>query len=492
MIHAITMLALAGVATAAPAPGKELAKYRQAEAYEAAMDQRESNAISAVTDGESLTEALAASLLRAQAEDGEFKSTDDGYQYTVSVGWESSGSVRSMLSKVESALGSATKGEDFCFSDGEDVRGEVTVAENMADAFLSQLGVSRASIEPRDQIIGSIKDEPVALNTGTMGSLLFAGVLDALDGRRSGASLRLTLYAPKPLVADDADDILRLTTKKNRVIELPVEIIGDVAKLDPEALKEARWRITGTRREIPVDLGYSVQRALFTTALKTGAARLDDLSKEVVYPVHRQQVALPEQQMHLLGDRNAWYGMEKMTAKASVLTQRTTGDCDVEMTFSTRTTDVVVGPLPTAAWPLIKTFKLIDPARTATSLAYLDEPAEGRDAGGISNTDFDERLTRAGRCTAACDAVPGVYAQRMAAARAAWIAEAKELSKDGEVDESAYEAPRYKYAETFEPKACNEVCNASRGYAECIEDVVRDQRDFLRNLDICEAKSPRR
>ncbi|MEC7948656.1 MAG: hypothetical protein VX265_13910 [Myxococcota bacterium] len=492
MLSSILLFSLVGSADAAPAPGKELAEYRQAEAYREAMDNREANAVASVTGGDSLTEALASQLLRAKARSGEFKATDDGYQYLVSVGWGASGSITSTLKQVGSALGSATRGERFCFGDGDDIRGRLTVADNMADAFLDQLGVSADAIEPRDQILGQIKNEPVALNTSTMGSVLFSGVLGALEGARSPVDLRLTLYAPKPLVADDADDVLRVTTKKKRVIEIPVEIIGDVAKLDPEAVKAARWRISGTSREIPLDLGYAVQRALFTTALKTGAARLDDLSKEVVYPVARQKVALPKQEMHLLGDRNAWYGMQTMEAKATVSAQRTSGDCDIELAFTARDSEVAVGPLPAGAWPQIKSFRLIDPAQTNTSLAYLDEPSEGRDPGGVSNPDFDERLTRAGRCDAACNAIPSLYEARMAAARAAWINEAREASRSGDVDESEYTAPKYRFAETFDAERCVEVCNASKGYAQCVEDLALGPNDFLRGLDICQAKSPLR
>ena len=487
----MTLALLAPLSHAAPNPAQDLADHQQADAYRAAQEARES-VVSQIAGDRDLAAALAGELLVPRADDGEFRTEDSEYIYDLDIVWEPEGDLNPIVRRLGSALGSAKNGDVFCIGGDEEVASKLTVAPNMTAPLLEQLGVSSLAIRPRDRILGTIGGDAVSLNTHTLGPLLFAAVLTSVERASSPVDARLLLYTPKPLVIPDSEDIIRVKTSKNRTIDIPVDIVGDTAKLDQDAIDEARWRIAGTTREAPLDLSHPAQRALLQIALKSGMAELSGLRKETMYPVAKQRVELPPHEVHLLGDRNAWFDVHDVGGTAIVATRRTADECDVAVEIIGRTTKVGIGPLPGTVWPMVKLFQIINTEKQQARLAFLDAPAQGRDAGGISNEDFDERLTRADRCERACTAVPRAYQARMVAARQAWIAEQKEQSKNGEVDESEYRAPQYKFAEMFAVDRCQQTCNVSRGYAQCISDLDGGSSRFLRELDICEAKSPNR
>jgi len=448
-----------------PSPADELADFRQAEAFKAANESRESSAVAGVVgEDETLMEALAATLLNPVASEGSFEADGDGYAYRLKVDWKPSGTLVDIIAPLASALGNARTGDTFCFGGTDGSKTRLVVAPNMTEAVLGQLGIAAGAIASQDRILGEVGGEAVSLSTQSMGAMLFAAVLTELDGATRNRNLELTLYEPVPLVAGGPDDILRLTTKNDRVIELPVEIIGDVAKLDEEAVSKARWRITGTDREIPLDLSKPIQRSLLATALKTGRASLSQLRTTKMYPVSTTRVSLPEHEVHLLGPRNAWYGDARFEGTAIAAAKRTPGDCTVAVSFKAPSSELSLGPLPASVWPEVTTFRMNDPAEESVQLAYLDPPSEGKDPGGISNADFDELLTRGARCEASCGA---------------FIGKIKATSLLNE----------YLYADELTAERCTSACVASRPYADCLLGAL-ESTDFPAQADICEGRNP--
>ncbi len=452
-------------AAAGPSPAEELADFRQAEAFRAANESRESSAIAGVVgEDETLMQALAGTLLNPAAAGGVFEADGDGYVYRLKVDWNPTGKLIDIIAPLSSALGNARTGDVLCFGSADGSTSRLVVSPNMTDSVLEQLGISPGAIASQDRILGEIGDESVSLSTQSMGAILFAAVLTELEGSTRGKDLELTLYEPVPLVAGGPDDILRLTTKNDRVIELPIEIIGDVAKLDQDAVSKARWRITGTDREIPLDLGKPIQRSLLATALKTGRASLSQLRTTKMYPVSTTRVSLPEHEVHLLGPRNAWYGEERFEGTAIAAAKRTPGECAVAVNFKAPSVEVALGPLPASVWPEVTTFRMNDPAEQSVQLAYLDPPSEGRDPGGISNADFDDLLTREGRCEAYCSEFIGKVA-------------ATSLLNE------------YLYAKELTPERCESACAVSRPYADCLIEAL-EASNFPEKADMCEARNP--
>ncbi len=481
---------LSAPAAAEPDPKAELSRFQQAQDYRNAVADRADSAFQTVLEDQTLLGALAGAYLRPEATSGSFGNADDGYAYTVDVAWKPNGSMTGITSQLASALGSARTGSTFCFGDGTDVAARMTVQPGLEAVVLDQLGITPATIAPQDRILGDIGGQPAALNPQSMGPMLFAAVLSEVKGSTRPERVSLTLFAPKPLnAASDADERLRLTTTTNRVIEVPVDIVGGAVQLDPEAIKEARWRIAGTNLAIPVDPTKPIQNVLLAQALNTGVARLSNLQEETVFPVRRQRVALPDHEMHFLGARNAWYGVVEVEGGADVSVARTTGTCDVAVQLSAQDSQVRIIGLSTASWSKVETFRLVDPTVEAARLAFLDPPAPGKDPSGISNEDFDERLTREQRCVAACPAVATRYDQAIREARQAWEAEAKAQAKNRKIT-AEYVPPSFNFAEVFSTERCEAACLASAGYAQCVEELPDGGREFLRAMDICEAKSP--
>ena len=90
-----------------PSPADELADFRQAEAFQAANESRESSAIAGVVgEDETLMEALAATLLNPVASEGSFEADGDDYAYRLKVDWKASGTLVDIIAPLASALGS--------------------------------------------------------------------------------------------------------------------------------------------------------------------------------------------------------------------------------------------------------------------------------------------------------------------------------------------------------------------------------------------------